>query len=152
MRATILFLAAALFFAVTPPTSALMAPDGSMVQMDSYDAAAKLVKAEQYDQAIQKLKALLREHPGHANAWNALGFSQRMVGDLDAAATAYSNALTITPNHNGALNYMGQMFVQTGRIEEARELLVKLETACGPECEDYKQLRRAVEDGKAGKY
>lgn len=137
---------------VSPTAQALMSPDGAMVQMDSYDEAEQLVAEKQYEEAIKKLKAILREHPGHANAWNALGFSQRMTGDLDAATTSYTNALTITPSHKGALNYMGQMFVQTGRMEEARDMLVKLEAACGQDCEEYQQLSTAIKDGKAGNY
>ncbi len=141
-------------FLVSLPISAhaLMSPDGGMVQMDSYDEAEQLVAAKQYEPAIKKLKAILREHPGHANAWNALGFSQRMTGDLDAATKSYTNALTITPNHKGALNYMGQMYVQTGRIEEARDMLAKLEAACGQDCKEYQQLSKAVAEGKAGNY
>lgn len=131
---------------------AMMNPDGSMLQLDRYDDAEKSIKAKNYDAAIETLKVILREFPRHANAWNLLGFSTRMKGDFDKANQYYDNALLITPTHTGALNYKGQMFVQTGRLDEARMMLAKLETACGMDCEPYKQLALAIKDGKAGAY
>lgn len=131
---------------------AMMNPDGSMLQSDKYNEAEKLVKAKDYDNAIETLKAVLREFPQHANAWNLLGFSTRMKGDFDKANEYYNNALVITPSHTGALNYKGQMFVQTGRLDEARDMLKKLEVACGMGCEPYQQLALAIKDGKAGAY
>lgn len=134
-------------------SQAMMNPDGSMMQLNLYDDAEKLVKAKDFDQAIENLRAVLREFPGHANAWNLLGFSTRMKGDFDKAAEYYNNALTITPTHTGALNYKGQMYVQTGRLDEARKMLKKIETACGDmSCEPYVQLASAIESGKAGAY
>jgi hypothetical protein len=50
------------------------------------------------------------------------------------------------------MNYKGQMFVQTGRLEEARSMLAKLEATCGTDCVQYKQLDKAIKDGKAGAY
>lgn len=131
---------------------AMMNPDGSMMQLNLYDDAEKLVEAKDYDRAIETLKAVLREFPAHANAWNLLGFSTRMKGDFDKANEYYDNALLITPGHKGALNYKGQMFVQTGRLDEARNMLAKLEAVCGMDCEPYQQLAKAIKDGKAGAY
>lgn len=131
---------------------AMMNPNGSMMQLDRYDDAEKMVKAKDYDAAIETLNIILREFPRHANAWNLLGFSTRMKGDFDKANLYYDNALLITPGHTGALNYKGQMFVQTGRLDEARLMLVKLEAACGLDCEPYKQLATAIKDGQAGAY
>ena len=135
-----------------PDARAMMNPDGSMMQLDRFDDAQKLVKAKDYDKAIETLNVILREFPRHANAWNLLGFSTRMKGDFDKANQYYDNALLITPTHTGALNYKGQMFVQTGRLDEARAMLVKLEAACGMGCVPFKQLAMAIQDGKAGNY
>ena len=131
---------------------AMMNPDGSMLQLERFNDAEKLVKAKDYENAAVVLKSILREFPQHANAWNLLGFSTRMQGDFDKATEYYDNALLITPGHTGALNYKGQMFVQTGRLDEARDMLKKLETACGMDCLPYQQLATAIKDGKAGAY
>ena len=133
-------------------TRAMMNPDGSMMQLERFDDAMKLVEAKDYKNAIEALKVVLREFPGHANAWNLLGFSTRMLGDFDKANEYYDNALLITPGHTGALNYKGQMFVQTGRLDEARVMLEKLNAACGMDCDPYKQLAMAIKEGKAGAY
>lgn len=131
---------------------AMMNPDGTMMQLEQFDNAKKLVEAKNYDEGGKALKSVLRDHPGHADAWNLLGFSTRMQGDFDKAHEYYNNALTITPGHTGAMNYKGQMFVQTGRLEEARDMLAKLRATCGIDCVPYQQLEKAIKDGKAGAY
>lgn len=153
MKLLFSFIIAVSVISGVPQSHAMMNPNGSMMQLDRYDDAEKLVKAKDFDQAIETLRAILREFPGHANAWNLLGFSTRMKGDFDKATEYYNNALTITPTHTGALNYKGQMYVQTGRLDEARNMLKKIETACGDmNCEPYQQLASAIESGKAGAY
>lgn len=139
-------------FTAVSSTNAMMNPNGSMMQLDQFDNARELVTAKKYDESVEALKAVLREFPGHADAWNLLGFSTRMLGDFDKANEYYNNALTITPTHTGALNYKGQMFVQTGRLDQARDMLAKIESACGTDCDAYKQLSKAIKDGKAGAY
>lgn len=147
------FIVAVSLFTGVSQSIAMMSTDGSMVQSDSYDEAEKLVEAKEFDKAIETLKDVLREFPGHANAWNLLGFSTRMKGDFDKATEYYNNALTITPTHTGAMNYKGQMYVQTGRLDEARKMLTKIESACGDmSCEPYQQLASAIESGEAGAY
>ena len=129
-----------------------MTSDGDMVQLESYDNALALVERESFGEAVAQLTSILREHPRHANAWNLLGYSQRHLGNFDAAEKAYANALSITPGHLGALNYSGQMYIQTGRIDEARVALEQLKVACDGACEEYRQLERAIRDGVVGKY
>lgn len=152
MRTFLLPILLAVLVMGVSPARALMAPDGGMVQLDSFDKAVELVESESFDAAIDQLTTVLRDYPRHANAWNLLGFSFRNVGDFDSAEKAYENALGITPDHLGALNYRGQMYVQTGRLEEARASLEALRVACDGTCEEYRQLDRAIREGKAGKY
>ena len=123
-----------------PTAQAMMAPDGSMV------------KSGKYDDAIDKLKDVLREMPQHASAWNLYAFSNRMLGKFDIAEKYYGNALKLSPNHLGALNYLGQLYVQTGRIDQAREVLGRLQKACEATCIEYIQLDTAIKSGKAGNY
>lgn len=135
-----------------PAAQAMMAPGGGMVQSDLYDAAEALVKDGKYEDAIVKLKDVLREMPQHANAWSLYGFSSRMQGKFDEAEKYYGNALKISPENLGALNYLGQLYVQTGRIDQAREVLGRLQKACEATCIEYIQLDTAIKSGKAGNY
>lgn len=152
MKVVTFFVVAVSILSGFSETRAMMNPNGTMMQLNQFDDARALVEAKNFEKGAEALKAVLREFPGHADAWNLLGFSTRMLGDFDKAHEYYDNALTITPGHTGAMNYKGQMFVQTGRLEEARSMLAKLEATCGTDCVQYKQLDKAIKDGKAGAY
>ncbi len=147
-------LSAALFSVLllgASPTAAMLG-GGDSSDSDGFTMAKQMAMDGKHTAAIEKLNEVLKDDPKNADAWNLLGFSSRMTGAFDNAEKYYDNALSIDANHLGALNYMGQMFVQTGRIERAREMLVKLQTACDGTCEEYTQLATAIKDGKAGNY
>lgn len=94
----------------------------------------------------------VRLYPGHASAWNLLGYSHRRVGKLDESELYYDAALTVNPKHIGALNYMGQLFLQTGRPDKANELLDRLKEICKNGCKELKHLQTAVDAGAASEY
>ena len=145
-------IAVAILIAQSTDTRAAMSPSGSMVVVQEYVDAEQLVIAKDYNGAIPLLNAALKIRPDHANAWNLLGFSHRMLGKFDEAEKYYEAALTVSPKHTGALNYMGQLYIQTGRPEKAKELLEKLRAACANGCSDLSHLEKAVKEGVAGKY
>ena len=53
----------------------------------------------------------------------------------------YAYALRLNPNHLGALEYQGELFVQTDRIAKAKANLAKLQGLCG-NCEDAQRSGR----------
>jgi Flp pilus assembly protein TadD len=146
---TALLAALALMFTVSA-ASAMMTNDDSS-SSDTMKEAEALVQDEKYAAASDKLTMALKSDPQNADAWNLLGFSSRMMGIFDDAEKQYTNALKIEPAHKGALNYMGQMYVQTGRLEDARGMLQRLKESCG-DCKEYTQLDTAIREGKAGNY
>ncbi len=48
-------------------------------------AAERLVKAQQFEEALPLLQRVVGRDPGNADAYNFLAFSQRKVGLLDEA-------------------------------------------------------------------
>jgi tetratricopeptide (TPR) repeat protein len=90
-------------------------------------ATKKLKKsAGQFEQVVAAI-------PDHANAWNMLGYSRRMSGDLDGAFTAYWKCLEIDPQHAGAHEYLGEAYLKSGKLREARGELAFLEKKRAPE-------------------
>ncbi len=79
-----------------------------------YGKAVEAIKAKDYNQAIDLLNRFVMEKPKHANAWNYLGFSLRKLGQFDQAKEAYFKALSINPDHLGANEYLGELYVETG--------------------------------------
>jgi len=66
------------------------------------------------------------------------------MGDFDSAAQNYERALMIDPEHVGALEYQGELFLQTGKPEMAQENLARLQQLCGMDCEEYKTLASSI--------
>jgi Flp pilus assembly protein TadD len=112
-------------------------------------AKAQLAKAqssidsEQYRGAIRTLKAIIESNPRNADAYNLLGFSYRKTKDVKRAERNYKRALRIDSKHKGALEYMGELFLETDRREKAEELLARLEKLCPSGCEELEDLREA---------
>jgi hypothetical protein len=60
--------------------------------------------------------------------------------------------LALEPEHKGAHEYLGELYLQTGQPEKAEAQLEKLAHICGLEgCEEYEVLRVAIADFKRGK-
>lgn len=106
------------------------------------------IKAGDYEAAKAELLALVDRGVQHADVYNLLAFSLRNSGDPRKAATYYQKALEFDPDHRGALEYQGELFVQTGQLAEARANLARLRALCPQGCEERADLERAL--GAAG--
>lgn len=90
------------------------------------------------------LLALDKEFANNADINNLLGFSSRKLKDYRASATYYTKALRMNPNHLGALEYQGELFMTTKKVAAAKKNLAKLERLCGLDCKEYKALKKAI--------
>ena len=108
-----------------------------------YPAAQAAVAAGQYAQAINILADVVKTDGKNADAWNLLGYSSRKLGHYDNAAKYYEAALRLDPDHLGALEYQGELFIETGQLVKARANLAQLRELCGT-CEEYRDLQEAV--------
>ena len=50
--------------------------------------------------------------------------------------------MEIKPNHNGINEYLGELYLQTNRIDKARERLLVLKNC---KCEEYNELKELIE-------
>lgn len=87
---------------------------------------------------VTRFEEVVAADPTNANAWNMLGYSRRMTGGLDEAFTAYWKALEIDPQHAGAHEYLGEAYLQKGKLKEARAELAFLEKKRAPEAAKLK--------------
>jgi tetratricopeptide (TPR) repeat protein len=67
---------------------------------------------------------------------------------MDRAFEHYKRALTIEPRHRGAHEYIGEAYLMIGDKAKAREHLAALERLCGRDCEEYRDLARAIAAAK----
>lgn len=112
-------------------------------------ASAKgLIREQNYRDAIQVLNQVVESSPREADAYNLLGFSYRKSKDFNRAERNYKRALRLNPEHKGAIEYYGELFIETDRREKAEGMLAKLETLCPGGCSELDQLRKALAGGQ----
>ena len=80
----------------------------------------------------------------HADVYKLMGFSLRKTGDHKQAYTFYRKALDFDPEHKGALEYLGELYVETGQVDKARENVVLLKKLCPGGCEELADLQQAI--------
>ena len=59
-----------------------------------------------------------------------MGFAYRKLGDYPAALDAYGKALTLNPYNRGALEYLGEAYLELDRPDDAKATLDRLADAC----------------------
>ena len=80
--------------------------------------------------------------------YNLLGFSYRKHSEpnLDKAFDAYQIALEANPEHLGAHEYLGELYITLGKMNKANEMLLKLETLAGTNSMEYRKLKSAIDN------
>ena len=96
--------------------------------------ARELIDNKTYKQAIGVLEKAITASDKNADAYNLLGYSQRKLKKFAAAEASYGQALTIDPSHKGALEYLGELYLETNRRNKAQEMLSRLEDVCSLGC------------------
>ncbi len=114
-----------------------------------YSKAEKAVDSGDYQTALTHLNRALEEDPKNADVHNLLGYSYRKLGRTDKAFEHYGIALELEPKHRGANEYLGELYLETGQPEKAEERLEVLNQACFFGCEEYDELKEAIESYKA---
>ncbi len=111
-----------------------------------------LIEEGEHEKAIDELWHYVEAKPDSADAYNLLGYSYRKDKQFDRAKQSYDRALQLDPEHKGAHEYLGELYLQTGKPELAEAQLEKLAEICGLEgCDEYEELRVAIGEFKRGK-
>ena len=124
--------------------------------LDKYKSAKKLVdkakklenkgKTEKaiklYNSAYNKLLEANKIESRNPDILNYLGFTQRKVGNLKQAEKYYLQGLKIKSDHNGINEYLGELYIQTDRLDKAKERLAVLKDC---NCEEYTELKELIE-------
>ena len=103
----------------------------------------KVEKAQKlYLKAYDKFEKAYNKDKENADILNYLGFTLRKTGDFEKAEVYYLKGLELDAEHLGINEYLGELYIQTGRIELAKE---KLEVLKGCKCEEYDELKELIE-------
>ncbi len=109
---------------------------GKLEKKEKKDKAQKL-----YSQALTKLEKALKKDKNNPDIFNYMGFTSRKIGNFKIAEKFYLQGLSLNPNHNGINEYLGELYVQTNRIDKANERLKVLESC---NCKEYGELELII--------
>ena len=116
---------------------------------DKLGQARTLIAARQWSAALDELRRV--NDAGSADWNNLMGFTLRKgkMPDLAGSEMYYDAALRIDPHHRNTLEYSGELYLMKGDLPKAQARLAALSTECGASCEQYGQLKAAIERYKA---
>lgn len=116
---------------------------------DNLRTAREFIANKNWSSAIEELK---RVNGVDSADWNNLmGYSLRKAKtpDLPGAERFYDAALKISPQHRGALEYSGELYLVKGDLAKAEQRLATLDKACLLPCDEYSKLKKSVQQFKA---
>ena len=104
---------------------------------------------KRYKKAQKLLLQSNKKFPNKADTLNYLGFTTRKLGDYEKGEAFYLQGLQIDPNHKGINEYLGELYVVTGRIDLAKDRLKVLKNCS---CDEYNELKEIIDGTKKSKY
>ena len=113
-----------------------------------FTAVKAMVDSGKFDQAMPDLQALDKASPNNPDILNLIGFTYRKTGHPDEALDYYNRALSLQPNHLGANEYLGELYLELKQPQKAAERLAVLQKACG-NCEEYQDLKEKIAQSTA---
>jgi tetratricopeptide (TPR) repeat protein len=111
---------------------------GKLEKKDKVEKAKKL-----YSQAFKKLNKAYKTDKKNPDILNYMGFTSRKTGNFSEAENYYLAGLDLNPKHNGIIEYLGELYVQTNRIDKANERLAVLKNC---DCEEYQDLELIIKN------
>jgi len=82
-----------------------------------------------YDNALKKFLRATELNPAMYQAWNYVGYTNRKLGNYEAALAAYDRALRLKPDYAEAIEYRGHAYLGLNRLSEAKEAYLALYSA-----------------------
>ena len=109
---------------------------GKLEKKDKGEKAKKL-----YSQAFKKLNKAYKSDKKNPDILNYMGFTSRKIDNFKEAENYYLKGLDLDPKHNGINEYLGELYVQTNRMDKANERLAVLKNC---DCEEYQELELII--------
>lgn len=113
------------------------------------DALYQEIRALSYDGRYSDAQVLLAQMPANDDRrLTYMGFTNRKMGNADAAMAYYTRALAVNPANILARSYMGQGLVEEGNISAALEQLRQIRAHGGTGTWAEASLRTAIATGQ----
>ncbi len=110
---------------------------------DKTQYAYHLAKTGHYQDAINLLDTL--QQPNTREAWNYRGYATRKLGRTDEGIGYYQRSIALDPHYAKVREYLGEAWMIKGRPDLAKAELATIKTICGTQCEEYRDLKAAID-------
>jgi len=108
---------------------------------DLYVHGRELALAGHYQDALDALNVIAAKD---AMTLTMIGYATRKLGRTDEGIAIYHQALAIDPDNLNTHEYLGEGYLAAGRVDLAELQLDVLERLCGTDCEQYRDLEKAI--------
>ena len=125
--------------------------DSDAPQDPAIARARAAIAAKDWKLAAQVMHEALAAQPENADYHNLYAYALRKGPhpDMKEVFRQYEEALRIDPGHRNAHEYIGEAYLQVGKLARAKEHLAALDKLCWLPCEQYSELKEAVKDYEA---
>ena len=128
--------------------NAVSSSSGTASKSADFTAGETAAMDGNFEAAVGYLSKVVNTDPTNADGYNLLGFSYRKLGNVELAFENYRASLEIEPNHQGANEYIGELYLQLGDLANAEKHLKVLDEACFFGCQAYTDLKTAIKKFK----
>ncbi|HEY5047070.1 MAG TPA: tetratricopeptide repeat protein [Rhizomicrobium sp.] len=146
-----LAIAVLLLGVATAPCSAMMSYGGAPamrvstpMKLDDYSLALRDIHHEKYADAIPHLESALQLRPQSTDIMNYLGYANRMTGNYPVSLAWYRKALAQDPDHKGAHESLGELYLTMRDIASAQGQLAELTRLCPDSCDERDTLIKSI--------
>ena len=98
---------------------------------------------KRFRRALERGERALSIDSTYHEAWNLVGYSARKLKNYDRAVTAYQRCLKLKPDYAPAREYLGEAYLEMGKLDLAREQLAAIDALKAPE--EARTLNGAIE-------
>lgn len=120
------------------------------------DAGRAAFDRQDWPGVVENISAVVDRRPWDDAAHTMLGFAYRKLGHYDLSLAHYDKALELNPHNRGALEYLGEAYLEMERPHDARRTLDRLGLVCRriaapeegarrSECEEWQELKAAYD-------
>ncbi len=147
MRIVLLMLALA--FSLTTLAAGSDSSTPAVARDPDFDGGKQAIEAKNWTLALEMFGRASVRDPNNADIQNYLGYANRKSGNLDAAFANYATALRLDPRHKAAHEYVGEAYLMVNNLAKAEEHLEALDKICFWSCEEFRDLKREIDEYKS---
>jgi tetratricopeptide (TPR) repeat protein len=126
----------------TNKQTCVKANSGLLDDEQLYQQGRALAVGGHYEEALGALAAV--QNQNDSRVLTMIGYAKRKLGSFGEGMAYYQQALAIDPDNADTREYLGEAYVETGRMDLAKAELANVQALCGTECEQYQDLAAAI--------